>query len=202
MDMIENLQWLGHATFKITDKKIIYIDPWKVKKKDSADIILISHSHYDHLAVGDIEKVKGDKGVIVTNAECASKLSGEVKTVVPGGRVTIDSVLIETIPAYNINKNFHPRSDDGLGFIINISGKRIYYAGDTDVTPEMKALTDIDIALLPVGGTYTMTAEEAAGAANAFRPKIAVPYHWGDIVGSRNDAEKFQKLFQGEARIL
>ena len=200
--MIEKVQWLGHATFKITDQKIIYIDPWKVKKEDSADIILISHAHYDHLAAEDVEKVKGDKGVIVTNAECASKLSGEVKILAPGGKVSIDDVLIETIPAYNINKDFHPRSDDGLGFIINISGKRIYYAGDTDVTPEMKALTNIDIALFPVGGTYTMTAEEAAGAANAFRPKIAVPYHWGDIVGSRSDAEKFQGLFQGETRIL
>ena len=200
--MIEKVQWLGHATFKITDQKIIYIDPWKVKKEDSADIILISHAHYDHLAAEDVEKVKGDKGVIVTNAECASKLSGEVKILAPGGKVSIDDVLIETIPAYNINKDFHPRSDDGLGFIINISGKRIYYAGDTDVTPEMKALTNIDIAFLPVGGTYTMTAAEAAEAANAFKPKIAVPYHWGDIVGSRSDAEKFQGLFQGETRIL
>jgi L-ascorbate metabolism protein UlaG (beta-lactamase superfamily) len=200
--MIDNIQWLGHATFKITGTKIIYIDPWKLEKDDSADVILISHDHFDHLAVEDVEKIRGDKGIIVTNPEGAKKFSGDVKTLTPGGKVNIDDVLIETIPAYNINKDFHPRKDDGLGFIINTGGQRIYYAGDTDVTPEMKALTDIDVALLPVGGTYTMTAEEAAEAANAFKPKIAVPYHWGDIVGSKGDAEKLKELFEGETRIL
>lgn len=200
--MIDNIQWLGHATFKIIGAKTIYIDPWKLEKGDSADIILISHDHFDHLAVEDVEKIRGDKGIIVTNHACAKKFSGDVKTLTPGGRVNIDDVLIETIPAYNTNKDFHPRKDDGLGFIINMGGQRIYYAGDTDVTPEMKALTDIDVALLPVGGTYTMTAAEAAEAANAFKPKIAVPYHWGDIVGSKGDAEKLKELFEGETVIL
>lgn len=200
--MIENIIWLGHATFKIVNKKVLYIDPWKVKEKDSADIILVSHSHFDHLSIEDVEKVRGEGGIVITTPDSASQLSGDVRTLAPGGKINIDDILIEGVPSYNIGKDFHPRDNSWLGFIITVNGKRIYYAGDTDVTPEMKMLTNIDIALLPVGGTYTMTCEEAADAANAFKPKIAIPYHWGDIVGSKSDAEKFKELFEGETVIL
>ena len=200
--MIENIKWLGHATFKIVNKKVIYIDPWKVKEKDSADIILVSHSHFDHLSIEDVEKVRGEGGIVVTTSDSASQLSGDVRILAPSAKINIDDILIEGVPSYNIGKDFHPRNNNWLGFIITINGKRIYYAGDTDATPEMKMLTNIDIALLPVGGTYTMTCKEAADAANAFKPKIAVPYHWGDIVGSKSDAEKFKELFEGETRIL
>lgn len=200
--MIENIIWLGHATFKIVNKKVIYIDPWKVKEKDSADIILVSHSHFDHLSIEDVEKVRGEGGIVVTTSDSASQLSRDVRILAPGAKINIDDILIEGVPSYNIGKDFHPRNNDWLGFIITVNGKRIYYAGDTDVTPEMKMLTNIDIALLPVGGTYTMTCKEAADAANAFKPKIAIPYHWGDIVGSKSDAEKFKELFEGETRIL
>ncbi|HUU49587.1 MAG TPA: MBL fold metallo-hydrolase [Nitrospinota bacterium] len=200
--MIENIIWLGHATFKIVNKKVIYIDPWKVKEKDSADIILVSHSHFDHLSIEDVEKVRGEGGIVVTTSDSASQLSGDVRTLAPGAKINIDDILIEGVPSYNIGKDFHPRNNNWLGFIITVNGKRIYYAGDTDATPEMKMLTNIDIALLPVGGTYTMTCKEAADAANAFKPKIAVPYHWGDIVGSKSDAEKFKELFEGETVIL
>jgi L-ascorbate metabolism protein UlaG (beta-lactamase superfamily) len=200
--VIENIIWLGHATFKIVNKKVIYIDPWKVKEKDSADIILVSHSHFDHLSIEDVEKVRGEGGIVVTTSDSASQLSGDVRTLAPGAKINIDDILIEGVPSYNIGKDFHPRNNNWLGFIITINGKRIYYAGDTDATPEMKMLTNIDIALLPVGGTYTMTCKEAADAANAFKPKIAVPYHWGDIVGSKSDAEKFKELFEGKTVIL
>lgn len=200
--MIENIIWLGHATFKIVNKKVIYIDPWKVKEKDSADIILVSHSHFDHLSIEDVEKVRGEGGIVVTTSDSASQLSRDVRILAPGAKINIDDILIEGVPSYNIGKDFHPRNNNWLGFIITVNGKRIYYAGDTDVTPEMKMLTNIDIALLPVGGTYTMTCKEAADAANAFKPKIAIPYHWGDIVGSKSDAEKFKELFEGETRIL
>jgi len=200
--VIENIIWLGHATFKIVNKKVIYIDPWKVKEKDSADIILVSHSHFDHLSIEDVEKVRGEGGIVVTTSDSASQLSGDVRTLAPGAKINIDDILIEGVPSYNIGKDFHPRNNNWLGFIITVNGKRIYYAGDTDATPEMKMLTNIDIALLPVGGTYTMTCKEAADAANAFKPKIAVPYHWGDIVGSKSDAEKFKELFEGETVIL
>ena len=200
--MIENIIWLGHATFKIVNKKVLYIDPWKVKEKDSADIILVSHSHFDHLSIEDVEKVRGEGVIVITTPDSASQLSGDVRTLAPGGKINIDDILIEGVPSYNIGKDFHPRDNSWLGFIITVNGKRIYYAGDTDVTPEMKMLTNIDIALLPVGGTYTMTCEEAADAANAFKPKIAIPYHWGDIVGSKSDAEKFKELFEGETVIL
>ncbi|MBI5183504.1 MAG: MBL fold metallo-hydrolase [Nitrospinae bacterium] len=200
--MVENIKWLGHATFRITGEKKIYIDPWKIKDKDEADIILISHSHYDHLSVPDVEKVQGDNSVIITTTDSVSKLSGKIRTLLPREKVEVDGVIIEGVSSYNVNKKFHPKSNNWLGFIININKKRIYYAGDTDYIPEMRDLMDIDIALLPVGGTYTMTGEEAANAANVFKPRLAIPSHWGDIVGSRKDAESFKRLFKGETEIL
>lgn len=200
--MVENIEWLGHATFRITGEKKIYIDPWKIREKDEADIIIISHSHYDHLSVPDVEKIQVDKSVIITTADSASKLSGDIKILTPGENVDVNGVIIEAVCSYNVDKDFHPKSNNWLGFIVNINKKRIYYAGDTDYIPEMMDLGDIDIALLPVGGTYTMTSEEAARAANAFKPGLAIPYHWGDIVGSREDAERFKELFKGETEIL
>ena len=120
----------------------------------------------------------------------------------PGLTIELAGVRVQGVPAYNPNKQFHPKSNQWLGFIIEIGGKRIYYAGDTDLTDEMKALKDIDIALLPVGGTYTMNAAEAAEAAGHINPKLAVPYHWGDIVGGESDAEAFTTKSPCEAKLL
>ena len=199
--MIEKIHWLGQAGFRIIDDKVIYIDPYKIKRGEEADIILISHDHFDHCSPGDIEKVKKENTVIIASKAASKKLSGNVQTLKPGNKINIRGIDIEGIPSYNISKNFHPQAADNLGFIITVAGTRIYHAGDTDLIPEMKGIK-ADIVLLPVGGTYTMDAEEAAEATSIINPKIAIPMHWGSVVGSRKDAEQFQKLCKGKVRIL
>lgn len=200
--MIKNIKWLGHSSFKIIGKSIIYMDPWKLNNNpEKADIILITHSHYDHLSKEDIAKIQKIDTVILASADCAKELSGNIKTIKPGEQITIKNVAITAVPAYNINKSFHPKSKGWLGFIIDINGVKIYHAGDSDKTPEMEKVK-ADIILLPIGGTYTMTAEEAAEAANAIDPKIAVPMHYGDIVGSPDDPERFRTQYKGKTEIL
>jgi L-ascorbate metabolism protein UlaG (beta-lactamase superfamily) len=191
--MVENIHWLGHASFKITGEKIVYIDPWKLKDGEPADIILITHNHYDHLSPEDVAKIATDKTWIVTTADAAKKLSGNIKTVKPGDSITVEGIKIEAVPAYNVNKNFHPKANNWVGFIVTINKKRVYHSGDCDFMPEMKNIK-ADIVLMPVGGTYTMTAEEAANAVNTINPKAAIPMHYDDIVGSKADAEKFKNL--------
>jgi len=193
--------WIGHASFRIeTEGKNIYLDPWKVTK-GTADIILITHSHFDHLSLDDIKKVRTDKTVIVATRDSSSKLKGDVRIVKPGDSIEIDGIKVEAIPSYNIGKSFHPKANGWVGYLLSTSGKRIYHAGDTDAISEMKKLS-VDVALLPVGGAYTMTAEEAAKIANEFKPAVVVPMHWGDIVGSKADAERFRELFNGNTEIL
>lgn len=197
------ITWLGHDAMKIKGEKVIYIDPWKLRDREPADIILISHEHYDHCSPLDVEKVSKQGTLIVTTADAARKLKGDVMVVKPGDTVEADGVTVEITPAYNTNKSFHPKSSGWIGFIINMGGKRIYHAGDTDRIPEMDKMR-VDVALVPVSGTYVMTAEEAAEAVNRMKPKIAVPMHYGDIVGTRDDAERFKKLVSKdiEVRIL
>ena len=202
--MIEKLSWLGHASFKIKGKtKVVYIDPWKLKgSPEAADIILIGHSHYDHLSAPDVEKVQKPSTVIITTSDCASGLKGNIRIIKPGSTVVVDDVTVQAIPAYNVNKAFHPKSNEWVGFILTLDGERLYYASDTDFIPEMKALKNIEIALLPIGGTYTMNANEAAQAAKNINPRIVVPYHYGDIIGTKEDAERLASLYTGETRIL
>ncbi|MBI2846060.1 MAG: MBL fold metallo-hydrolase [Chloroflexi bacterium] len=199
--MIEKITWLGHASFKIEGAKRIYLDPWKLDDGDPADLILITHAHYDHLESQDVAKIQGPKTVIVTTKDCAAKLKGDLRVVKPGDRLVVEGVPIEVVPAYNIGKDFHPKAKGWVGYILTIDGSRIYHAGDTDIIPEMDNI-ECDIALLPVGGTYTMTSTEAAEAAKKVKAKISVPMHWGDIVGSRADAETFQKRAPPEVKIL
>jgi L-ascorbate metabolism protein UlaG (beta-lactamase superfamily) len=198
-----SLQWLGHASFKIRqDKTIIYIDPWKLKEPaEEATIVLVSHSHYDHYSAEDIAKVSGPETKLIAPPDVVAKERGG-EAIMAGVTVKVGAVGITGVPAYNPAKQFHPKANNWVGFVIEIGGKRIYYAGDTDVTNEMKTLKNIDVALLPVGGTYTMSAEEAAEAAKSIKPKKAVPYHYGDIVGSRGDADRFAKLAGCEVKIL
>ncbi len=192
--MIQNIFWLGHSSVMIEGEKIIYIDPWKLKgPENKADIILISHSHYDHLSVEDVEKIQKEDTVVVATPDSARQLSGNVEIIKPGDKLRIGDIKIEAVPAYNTNKPFHPRENGWVGFIVTINGKRIYYCGDTDLIPEMDAIR-ADIMLVPIGGTYTMTPEEAAMAVNSIGPDIVVPLHYDDIVGSQEDARKLVKL--------
>ena len=196
------IEWLGHASFKISNKLKIYIDPYILPSKtEKADLIFVTHEHYDHCAVENIKKIAKEDTEIIITEDCIAKLKG-LKTfpVVPGRSYEVKGIKFETIPAYNLNKTFHTKASNWVGYVIEIEGVRIYHAGDTDFIPEMKNLKNIDIALMPVGGTYTMNAEEAANAVNSFKPKIAIPMHYGEIVGSKKDAEKFKELVK-EAKV-
>ncbi|MBU1162950.1 MAG: MBL fold metallo-hydrolase [Proteobacteria bacterium] len=196
-NMLKNIKWLGHSGFAINaHDKIIVIDPFQIKKTVPADIILITHSHYDHCSVEDIDKIKKPETVIVTEAESAKKVSGDVRVVKPGDKITVFGVQIEAVEAYNTNKAFHPKTNGWLGFIITVDGIRIYHAGDTDLIPEMDKF-EVDIALLPVSGTYVMAADEAVEAAKRLKPEIAIPMHFDSIVGSKEDAVKFKKDLEG-----
>lgn len=197
--MLENIHWLGHASIKITGTKTIYIDPWKLKKPTPADIVLITHDHYDHCSEDDISKITKKDTVIVAPKDCAGRL--KAKAVKPQDTVTIDGVTIKAVPAYNIGKQFHPRSNNWVGYLVTIDGKTIYHPGDTDAIVEMEGLKP-DIAFFPVGGTYTMDAEDAAGIANKMQPGVAIPMHYGDIVGSKKDAQRFKELCKCNVEIL
>lgn len=194
---LKSIKWLGHAGFSITAAgKVIFIDPYEIGDCGKADIILITHSHYDHCSVPDINKIKTSSTVFVTEKESASALSGDVRVVKPGDKITVSGVEIEAVPAYNIDKDFHPKKNNWVGFILTIGNNKIYHAGDTDLIPEMSSFS-ADIALLPVSGTYVMTADEAVEAAKLIKPKIAVPMHYDAIVGSKKDAIKFKNSLEG-----
>jgi len=194
---------IAHDTFRIAGSKLVYIDPFKVTKNDEADVVLISHEHFDHLSLEDLQKVIFPGTTIVASPLCRDGLKNvKVKAVHyldPGGKHLVGKVEIDGLPAYNVNKfrepgkAFHPKGEKRLGFLIKMDGTTIYHAGDADLIPEMKSIR-CDIALLPVSGTYVMTAEEAAEAAALINPKLAVPMHYGAIVGTDADAEKFKSL--------
>lgn len=201
--MIEKIHWLGHDTFKIEGEMVIYTDPYQIKQRDTAGIVLITHEHFDHCSPEDVQKLSTKDTTVVSPADCASKLGGKVKIVKVGDSFSLGGMQIEVVPAYNVNKTFHPKKKGWVGYIITTRGTRIYLAGDTDRIPEMKNLGKIDIALLPVSGTYVMTAREAAEAAlQDIKPSIAVPMHYGSVVGSRKDAEEFQRLLEGKIRVV
>ena len=193
--MLDKISWLGHSSIKIKTDKIIYIDPWKIKDEEKADLVLISHNHGDHLSPSDVRKIQKNDTVIITTGDCASQLQGDIRIVKPGDVINAHGVTVAATPSYNLSKSFHPKASGWIGFVITVEGKRIYYAGDTDFVPEMRDIK-ADMMIMPVGGTYTMTAEEAAQAVNFVKPKVAIPIHWGDIVGSATDAAKFKKLCQ------
>lgn len=210
--MLENIHWLGHDSFRIEAEKRIYIDPWKLKKSlPPADLVLITHEHSDHCSPDDVAKIAGPETTIVTNAASAAKLKklkSQVRIVEPGDRIAVGGIQIEAVAAYNLNKfrspgnPFHPKGAGHVGFIVTVGSQRIYHAGDTDDIPEMVGL-EVDVALLPVSGTYVMTADEAADAARRIGPQVAVPMHYGaGVVGSRADAERFAELYDGQVIIL
>ncbi|MFC1798951.1 MBL fold metallo-hydrolase [Thermodesulfobacteriota bacterium] len=195
-EIIERIKWLGHDGFEILTNGIrVVIDPYQVKSGKPADIIMITHPHFDHCSIEDIDKLKKPSTIYIADPVSAGKLSGDVRIVRPGDTVTIDKIQIDAVPAYNIDKEFHPKTKNWLGFIVTIDGVRIYHAGDTDLIPEMEDFS-VDIALLPVSGTYVMTADEAIEAAKVLKPEAAIPMHYDTIVGSSNDAEKFKNALE------
>ena len=204
------ISWYGHDSFAIFDgQTLIYIDPWQLPAGLLAgDIVLVTHEHADHCSLEDIHAISKPSTQVVAAAVCAEALASlSPRLVTPGDRLTIGPIQIDTVPAYNTNKFrepgklFHPSGEQRVGYIVSIGGQRIYHAGDTDHIPEMKNLRP-DIALLPVSGTYVMTAEEAAAAARDIVPGTAVPMHYGRIVGTIDDANRFVTLISPSIKTI
>ncbi len=207
--MLENIHWLGHDSFRLDGSVTIYIDPWKLPAGlPKAGLILITHDHYDHFSPPDIESLTGPDTVVAGPPSVTGLVRGcAAVTLGPGDTAEIAGVGVEAVAAYNIDKfrapgePFHPPEAGGLGYVVTLDGARYYHAGDTDLTPEMAGVR-CDVALLPVGGTYTMTAEEAAAACEVIQAAAAVPMHYGDIVGGVADAERFRELCRIPVTIL
>jgi L-ascorbate metabolism protein UlaG (beta-lactamase superfamily) len=205
------ITWLGHDGFRIQNGQIVYVDPYQIEGGPKADLVLISHEHSDHCNLDDLKKITAPTTTIIAHAQSENELSKlkvkEIKIMKPGDKLKQGDVEVEAVPAYNLNKFrepgkvFHPKEDGKLGFIITVKGVRIYHAGDTDHIPEMKNIR-ADIALVPVSGTYVMTVQEAAQAVESINPKVAIPMHYGAIVGSRKDADTLRTLVKCEVRIL
>ncbi len=200
------LKWLGHDGFQIKNSRMIYIDPFNIKDGlEKADMILITHSHYDHCSLADMEKIIKEGTKIVAPADCQStiaksKIPVDIQIIEPNQEIDFQDIKISAIPAYNIDKTFHPKTDGWVGYVIKMNDCIIYHSGDTDLIPEMQKLTGYKqqgkefIALLPVSGRYTMTAEEASEAANVIKPTLAIPMHWGGLIGTEQDAKEFKEL--------
>lgn len=204
--MLENIEVLCHSSIRINKEKVIYIDPFKINKNyNDADIIFITHDHYDHYSEEDIDKVIKEDTTIVISKDLLKKLlkKGINKDAIivaePNKEYETQGINFNTIPAYNINKKFHPKENNWLGYIITINNVKYYVAGDTDITDENRKVK-CDVAFVPVGGTYTMDFKEAARLINEIKPKIAVPIHYGSIVGTEQDARNFINLLNSEIK--
>lgn len=202
-ETLGRLHWLGHSSFRLEGSPTIYFDPWHIPSDSPpADLILITHEHSDHCSPDDVATVRQASTVIVSNPSAAKKLGASVSVLRPGEHTKAADVAIEAVPAYNIGKRFHPRSAEHIGFVVDVSGVRIYHAGDTDHIPEMADI-DCDIALLPVSGTYVMMADEAVAAARDIQPGVVVPMHYGaGVVGTEADAQRFQDQWEGNTLVL
>jgi L-ascorbate metabolism protein UlaG (beta-lactamase superfamily) len=211
--LLDALDWLGHSGFRLrAGRATIYIDPYRVAADaPKADLILVTHGHYDHFSPQDIERLSQKETWLVAPAAVAERVTGRVVSIAPGELLEdelIRGVGIAAVAAYNTSKRdaegqvFHPPEAGFVGYDLNVRGERLYHAGDTDVIPEMDAVAGVDVALLPVSGTYVMTAEEAAEAARRIAPRVAVPMHWGEVIGSREDAETFAELAPVQVTIM
>ncbi len=210
--LLDALEWLGHSTFRLrVGRATVYIDPYRVEDGPPADLILVTHGHYDHFSPRDIERLSGPSTTLVAPAAVAERVSGRVISVAPGealGEELVRGVHVAAVAAYNTSKRdgegrpFHPPAAGWVGYDLNVRGERLYHSGDTDVIPEIDDVEGVDVALLPVSGIYVMTASEAAEAARRINPRVAVPMHWGQHIGTREDAEAFREAASVPVRIM
>jgi L-ascorbate metabolism protein UlaG (beta-lactamase superfamily) len=205
--LLARLHWHGHDSFRLDGPPTIWFDPWKIQGRfPPADIILVSHDHHDHCSPDDVDKLRGPRTVVVAPQAAANKL-GMARIMAPGDTLATRGATIQAVPAYNTNKFrapgqlFHPRAAGHLGFLVEVDGFTIYFAGDTDFIPEMRPIL-CDVALLPVSGTYVMTVDEAVKAASEFCPRVVVPMHYGDIVGYDGDGAMFAASYGGRTHVL
>ena len=206
--MIDNIELFTQSSIRIRSSAgTVYIDPFHMTEAPAdGDFILITHDHGDHFSPEDIQKAAGSSCVLIVpekmlgKAKNAEAFVKKIVTVRPGEKYEVEGLEFETVPAYNILKPFHPKSAGWVGYILVNDGKRIYIAGDTDAIKEAKTVK-CDIAMVPVGGTYTMTAEKAAELVNAIQPAIAIPTHYGSIVGKKEDAAEFANNVREPIRV-
>lgn len=196
--LLEGVEHLTHAAVKIHNGQTLYFDPFDLTSQPhDADLIFITHLHYDHLSPEDIKAVANPETTLIAPADAVDKLQNlglsKVILVNPGREYTVGEITFRAIPAYNLNKHFHPKDNGWVGYWVSVNHRRYYFAGDTDYIPEMNGIR-ADVAFLPIGGTYTMNPEEAAQAARAIKPAVAVPIHFGKVVGTLEDAKKFVAL--------
>ena len=211
--LIDSLEWLGHSGFRIrVGRAVVYLDPYRVPDgAPPADLILVTHGHYDHFSPQDIERLSARGTWLVGPAAVAERVGGQVHSIAPGETLEdelVRGVHVRAIAAYNTSKRdadgkpFHPRDAGWVGYELNVRGERLYHSGDTDVIPEMDSVTGVDVALLPVSGVYVMTASEAAEAARRIQPRVAVPMHWGEHLGTERDARTFAERAGVDVRVL
>ena len=207
--MLDNIEVFTQSSIRVkSGVGTIYVDPFRMKEEShDADYVLITHDHYDHFSIEDIHKVIKDTTIIVVPARMEDDAKefehevGGIVTVKPGVYKEISGLEIETIPAYNTVKHFHPRRAEWVGYILRVEGKRIYIAGDTGLTKEAKQVR-CDIALVPVGGTYTMDTKRAAELINTIRPEYVIPTHYGSIVGKQSDGQTFAALVKSPVKVV
>jgi L-ascorbate metabolism protein UlaG (beta-lactamase superfamily) len=204
----QGIEWLGHAGFRLKIAgKVVYVDPYRSGGGPQADLILITHDHFDHFSPDDLRVVINKETTLVAPATVTEKVAVRALSIAPGETIELAGLDVTAVAAYNTNKAdsdgkpFHPRAAGWVGYIIRAAGRTIYHSGDTDVIPELDQAAGVDVALLPVSGTYVMTALEAVEAARRIAPKLAIPMHWGTVVGSRADAEEFARAAPVEVHI-
>jgi L-ascorbate metabolism protein UlaG (beta-lactamase superfamily) len=194
--VLESVTWFRQASFRWSDpERVVYVDPWGTPDDaPPADLILITHAHFDHFQPDEIARLRRGDTQVVAPHDVAAELSGAVTAVAPGETYMIAGVSFTTVPAYNTREEaleFHPRSNRWVGYVFEFGGITYYHAGDTDHAPELDDVR-ADVAMVPIGGHYTMNPEEAAGLARVIVPRVAVPMHFGFVVGSPSDAERFR----------